>query len=108
MHKMADETGLDDIHRLVYAPASSELHGEWASLKEYYLTRCANPLHRFHWVPDFASQSKLESADVATAMSLLSETLNKWNTIPQLPIHVLAPVVAVCCEMMHVMDGSTK
>ena len=51
MRKMAYEVDLQELYRLVYSPASSELHGEWTSLKKFNLVRCANPLHRFHRLP---------------------------------------------------------
>jgi hypothetical protein len=52
--KLAHKAGLEHLYRLIYAPASSDLHGTWMSLKHSSLTYCAEPLHRFHRLPAFA------------------------------------------------------
>jgi hypothetical protein len=49
--KLAQEAGLEDLYRLVFTPASSDLHGSWISLKSSNLVRCAEPLHRGHRLP---------------------------------------------------------
>ena len=49
--KMAEECNLMDIYRLVYDPTSSAVHGTWQNVMASNLERCANPLHRFHYVP---------------------------------------------------------
>jgi hypothetical protein len=43
--KLAKEAGLEHLYRLVFTPASSDLHGSWVSLKSSNLVRCAEPLH---------------------------------------------------------------
>ncbi|MEW1776192.1 DUF5677 domain-containing protein [Streptomyces sp. NPDC086777] len=48
MRKMAAEVGLEREYRLIFAPASSNVHGEWSVIDEYALERCRNPLHRGH------------------------------------------------------------
>jgi len=76
--KMAKEVGLEHLYNLVYSPASAELHGEWTSLKEYHLQRCANPLHRFHWLPRFQIDNLLSPGIVLTASSMLGDTIIVW------------------------------
>ncbi|MFZ5768623.1 MAG: DUF5677 domain-containing protein [Bacillota bacterium] len=49
--KLAQQAGMERVYRLVYAPASSDLHGSWLSLKQCNLLRCGEPLHRFHYLP---------------------------------------------------------
>ena len=51
MREMAKKCGFLKMYRLVYAPASADIHGTWTSIKNMNLTRCANPLHRFHRIP---------------------------------------------------------
>jgi uncharacterized protein DUF5677 len=48
MRKMAAEVGLERDYRLLFAPASSNVHGEWSVIDEYALERCLNPLHLGH------------------------------------------------------------
>jgi len=52
--KLAREAGLEHLYRLVFTPASSDLHGSWVSLKSSNLVRCAEPLHRWHRLPTYA------------------------------------------------------
>jgi hypothetical protein len=78
MRKMAYEVDLQEIYRLVYSPASSELHGEWTSLKKFNLVRCANPLHRFHRLPQLDAENYLSPQVVIHAGSILIETFLAW------------------------------
>lgn len=48
---MADEVGLLGFYRLAYAPWSATTHSMWNHVGKYNVTRCRNPLHRFHRVP---------------------------------------------------------
>lgn len=52
--KLAIEAGMERYYRLVYSPASGDLHGSWMSLKRSNLVYCNEPLHRFHRLPSFA------------------------------------------------------
>ena len=52
--RLAREAGMEDLYRLVFAPASGDLHGSWLSLKSSNLVRCAEPLHRWHRLPTYA------------------------------------------------------
>lgn len=52
--RLAQEVGLEDLYRLVFTPASGDLHGSWVSLKASNLVRCAEPLHRWHRLPTYA------------------------------------------------------
>ena len=51
--KLAHAAGLEDLYRLVFTPASGDLHGSWVSLKSSNLVRCAEPLHRWHRLPTY-------------------------------------------------------
>jgi hypothetical protein len=51
--RLAQEAGLEDLYRLVFTPASGDLHGSWVSLKSSNLVRCAEPLHRWHRLPTY-------------------------------------------------------
>lgn len=46
--KMADEVGLGDEYRFMFAPASSAFHGEWNAIDQFAMVVCANPMHRGH------------------------------------------------------------
>ncbi len=51
--RLAQEAGLEDLYRLVFTPASGDLHGSWVSLKSSNLVCCAEPLHRWHRLPTY-------------------------------------------------------
>lgn len=50
--RMAADVGLEHLYRLVFTPASSDVHGTWLALKKSHLTYCEEPLHRYHRLPD--------------------------------------------------------
>lgn len=54
---MAFECGLERYYRLVYDPASCDLHGTWLSLRTANLAHCGQPLHRFHRLPHLSRPS---------------------------------------------------
>ena len=53
MRDLALQSGMDEIYRLVYDPASTHLHGTWMSIQRSNLVRCVQPMHRFHRIPEF-------------------------------------------------------
>ncbi len=46
--RMSQAVGMESDYRFVFAPASSNVHGEWGVIDENVFTTCANPLHRYH------------------------------------------------------------
>ena len=50
---LAIAAGMERFYRLVYDPASSDVHGTWVSVKSSNLVRCAETLHRFHRLPAY-------------------------------------------------------
>lgn len=52
--KMASDAGMERLYRLVFNPASSDVHGSWLSLKSSNLIHCLEPLHRFHRLPSLS------------------------------------------------------
>lgn len=69
LRQMADECSAMDVYRHVFQPMSAVVHGEWWTIEDYALQRCANPLHRFHRIPSFAA---LGDADEGTGRILAS------------------------------------
>ena len=75
---MAIEIGLKGMYDLVYAPTSSEIHGEWSSLKEYALGYCANPLHRLHRLPRLLPALVSSPTIPLIASSILADSVRTW------------------------------
>jgi len=57
LRQMAIEAGLKDAYTYTFQPMSGPVHGEWGALTDYVMTRCANPLHRWHmtFIPSLGS-----------------------------------------------------
>jgi len=53
---LADEAGMLDLHRLVYSPLSSAVHGHWNTVARLNLSPCLNPLHCGHRLPVLPSR----------------------------------------------------
>lgn len=91
--QLAASVGMERFYRLVYSPASSDLHGTWMSLKHSSLCRCVEPLHRFHRLPAY-SQPLAYLGTVDAATQILAHTLAVANeTLALLPppeLHLLA------------------
>ncbi len=49
--RLAYEAGVEKLYRLVFSPASGDVHGMWMSLKRSNLVYCGEPLHRLHRLP---------------------------------------------------------
>ena len=49
--RLAYDAGVEKLYRLVFSPASGDVHGMWMSLKRSNLTYCGEPLHRLHRLP---------------------------------------------------------
>lgn|ERR1017187_5165768 len=50
---LAIAAGFQKYCRLAYDPSSADVHGTWMSLDNSNLTRCVQPLHRFHRLPGY-------------------------------------------------------
>ncbi len=70
--KLAIKAGLERLHRLIFSPGSSDIHGSWFSLKQSNLCYCAEALHRFHRLPTFTEPPVYLNTMIA-AQDLLEE-----------------------------------
>jgi hypothetical protein len=52
-YQLAKESDFEKYYKLVYDPASSDLHGTWTSLKKSNLVFCRISLHRYHKMPSY-------------------------------------------------------
>jgi hypothetical protein len=71
---LALAAGFEKYYRLVYDPSSADVHGTWMSLDQSNLTRCSQPLHRFHRLPG-VFEPPAYSCFVRVAHDLYSECL---------------------------------
>jgi len=78
--QLASSVGMEKYYRLVYSPASSDLHGSWFSLKHSSLWHCAEPLHRFHRLPAY-SQPIAYAGTVDAATQLLMHALEVGHRV---------------------------
>jgi hypothetical protein len=75
---MAIEAGLKNDYDFVFAPASGSAHGDWTALDRYALTRCLNPLHMWHRIPDFDARSVVDPAGMQTALAMADEVVTEY------------------------------
>ena len=83
--KMAAEVGMETEYRILFQPASSNVHGEWSIIDENVFVRCANPTHRRHRIlsndlDSYAGPAFLESI-LGHASALITDY--EGTTAPQ-------------------------
>lgn len=76
--KMAEQVGLLSEYRLLFAPASASVHGEWGALDQYVLTVCVNPLHRHHRIPRGDLHIRLGPELVDSALSIAHQLVDDY------------------------------
>ena len=79
MRKMAYEVQLERDYRLLFAPASSNVHGEWTVIDEYVLDRCRNPLHRNHRIVREAAPVTLGPLLVESLIDSVAELVDEYD-----------------------------
>lgn len=77
LREMASEVGLEDLYRHVYQQSSAVAHGEWWTLEDYAMQRCANPLHRFHYLPSMEPIGGRDSEMPRAMLKMFGTTVNK-------------------------------
>lgn len=75
---MAAEVGLEREYRLLFAPASSNVHGEWSVIDEYALERCRNPLHMRHRIARHDVGGPIGSMVVETVMGFVTLLVDEY------------------------------
>ncbi len=53
LRKLSNKINESELYSIKYQPYSDVIHGHWMALKKYYLKKCSNPMHRFHYIPNF-------------------------------------------------------
>jgi hypothetical protein len=76
--KMAEQAGMLTEYRLFFAPASSNVHGEWIAVDQYALAVCKNPLHRNHRIPREELSILLNPELVESALGHASALVNDY------------------------------
>ncbi len=75
---MADAVGMRSEYNFVFAPASSSTHREWVTLDRYALTRCMNPLHRWHRIPRASLSTTIGPEVMESALGLAEELIEVY------------------------------
>jgi hypothetical protein len=58
LRDIAIESGLKEVYDQHYQLLSTSVHAQWTGIRENNFIQCANPLHRFHRIPDFPKFSR--------------------------------------------------
>lgn len=75
---MAYAVGLIREYRLLFAPMSANVHGEWIPLEQYALAVCLNPLHRAHRIPNFDPRTTPSPAHIKIALDQLEAMVEEY------------------------------
>ncbi len=75
---MANAVDLAREYRTLFAPMSSNVHGEWVALDQYALDVCRNPLHRAHRLPNFDPRTTLSPSHVTLALDQLEAMIDEY------------------------------
>lgn len=82
---LAKLAGLERYYKLVYDPASAEIHGTWQSLRNTNLTYCKIALHRYHRMPSYI-ESPLIIYSANLAQELYEVALDIGNKEKGFPV----------------------
>lgn len=85
LRKMAYAVGLEREYRLVFAPMSANVHGEWMALERYALVPCRNPLHRGHRIPNPQRTLQLGPELVDLALDTLAAMIDEYIAAISVP-----------------------
>lgn len=77
--RMALAVGMEDEYRLLFAPMSSDVHGEWASLDRHVMVACENVLHRSHRIPNPDRRPIIRTDLVAAALDHLQQLVDDYS-----------------------------
>ncbi len=78
--RMALAVGMEDEYRLLFAPMSSDVHGEWASLDRRVMVPCENVLHRRHRIPNPDARPVIRTDLVGAALDHLQRLVDDYCT----------------------------
>lgn len=77
--RMSQTVGMESDYRFVFAPASSNVHGEWGVIDENVFTTCANPLHRYHRIVAKPSPTLIGSSFLESIMERATDLVERYN-----------------------------
>lgn len=90
--KMAYEVGLERDYRLVFAPTSSDAHGEWGHLDRYVLSRCLSPTHRWHRIPRQSIVPAVVPQVISALLDLADRVIDRYVDVIGAPTSTGDPV----------------
>ncbi|WP_314452824.1 DUF5677 domain-containing protein [uncultured Microbacterium sp.] len=76
--RMSQAVGMESDYRFVFAPASSNVHGEWGVIDENVFTTCANPLHRYHRIVAEPSSTLIGASFVESIMDRATDLVQRY------------------------------
>lgn len=79
MRRMAEKTGFARDYRLLFAPASSNVHGEWGAIEMNVMTICGNPLHGNHRILKSRDVTIIGPAFMSDLQGLARDLVNDYE-----------------------------
>ena len=80
-----------ELHGFYYDCLSSFEHGMWGAIRETSLTKCGNPSHKYHTIPDINCTTTLKSI-LHDCIMVMNKTVHLLHDIYGIPEHLLKEV----------------
>ena len=90
---MSEEAGIKDTYDTFYDWSSGFVHGHWGAVRDSVFVTCANPLHRFHRIPDNRRNLNNVISDAVILVNKILELLDK--AYPQFSERIVASDIQI-------------
>jgi len=106
--QMAEQADCIDFYNLTYIPFSAATHNMWNHVERYNLTRCPNPLHRFHRIP---IDLPIEIADVDyvyRAAKYVDKVFRLFDEFSQIRSRAVSAIKYLVCELEKIDQSDSS
>lgn len=76
LRKLSEEAGVKDVYDALYDWPSGYIHGHWGAIRDSVFVTCANPLHKFHRIPNNRRELNDVTADAVVLVNLVLDLLD--------------------------------
>lgn len=88
LRKISEEAGCKDVYDRFYNWPSSYTHSGWGAIRESVMTKCANPMHRFHLLP--RKQPSPMKSTLSDTITLVNKQLDLLQTqYKEFPLRII-------------------
>jgi hypothetical protein len=77
LRKLSEEAGVKNVYDALYDWPSGYVHGHWGAVRDSVFVTCANPLHRFHRIPNNRRELNDVKADAVILVNSILDLLDR-------------------------------